>query len=530
MKTEIVKWEDFFAHKVEPEPKLIREKLEASLMVASRCTRHVHFILQFNCRSTSYGNDSHHLCVQSAYPSHASVVVSCCVSQHVGRYSFACGWTTKTRHRYDKVGRRRLYPHAIIAWHDGYAGGSREVDVAMIGLRLTPDRRIGNREVESLATGLHRMYKPFIARLHKQNIEQAPYAVWEWCLAKGKAEATLWVPDDYESVARQHIQTCWPRVTMDSAKSERSADPQHISGADLALREHYFFALGVDRRSLAPLPSLMETLKMLDDELAIVQVILAPVSADWSSGAIEAYEKLKAGVKPQRIRLDAKSIAEGAAKVGAAVALHTSAFVAELITGDEVEPDPVIPPRKLTGERPLSSMTMQKAKYAAFNVTIRVAAISSHKGRREMIRQALETAFRDLDGDNGFVAHRVRNTAKWWRAFQGRMPTIKINPDYLSIPEVARLIQLPTASLQDEYGIAANQHRESDLPDSALSRGILLGTHKYRGQKKEVYMPVEDWDELCLGRVVIACGEAIRPAQKLKSQREGKPQRSRKAQ
>ena len=41
---------------------------------------------------------------------------------------------------------------------------------------------------------------------------------------------------------------------------------------------------------------------------------------------------------------------------------------------------------------------------------------------------------------------------------------------------------------------------------------------------------VRDYNILAAGLAVLACGEAVRPARKLNSKREGKPQRSRKAQ
>ena len=41
---------------------------------------------------------------------------------------------------------------------------------------------------------------------------------------------------------------------------------------------------------------------------------------------------------------------------------------------------------------------------------------------------------------------------------------------------------------------------------------------------------VRDYNILAAGLAVLACGEAVRPARKLKSKREGKLQRSRKAQ
>ncbi|GIM44533.1 hypothetical protein DNHGIG_00820 [Collibacillus ludicampi] len=377
-------------------------------------------------------------------------------------------------------------------------------------MRLIPDRRLTNADVESFATGLHSLYKPLIERMNRTGwrIDVAPqnYVVLEWHLAPNKAEVMLHTPSHTRTIVEQHINTTWPRVTTEDIEHDPLNDwLSNISGADLHLREHYMYAIHVDRRSLAPISTILETLRMLQEgERGLIQMILVQADKDWSEGAKAAYDKLKDGGQPKRIGVDGRSIAEGIAKFGAGIALHTSALVAEIITGKEIEPEPVDLPSKLYLDRTLSSATLQKTKYAAFDVTIRVASMSHDPGRREVILNALSTAFRDLDKDNGFLAKPIKNMSKWWLSVVNRKPPrLKINADYLSIPEVARLLQLPTGQLQEEYGLSSVQHRESDLPVSVLSGGIQIGEHTFRGESESVYIPIHDHDELCLPRIVI---------------------------
>lgn len=379
----------------------------------------------------------------------------------------------------------------------------------MIGLRLIPDRRLTNHDVEAFATGLHSLYKPLLERMNRDGwrISTAPqnHIVFEWQLSSGKADISIYTPAHTRTIVEQHVRTTWPRVTMEEITGDSLSESKtDISGADLVLREHYMYALGVDRRTISPVPTILETLRLLrEGERGLIQIILVPADKDWYVGAQAAYDKLKDGGYPKRIGLDGRSIAEGIAKLGAGIALHTSALVAEIITGKEIEPESVEQPSKLRGERPLSSATMQKTKYAAFDVSIRVAAISPDAGRREVIMRALSTAFRELDGDNGFVAKPVKKLDKWWTSVVNRQPPrYKVNADYLAIPEVGRL-QLPTGPQQEEYGLTSVQHRENDLPDIITSGGIKIGTHTFRGEEIDVYLPIDDEDELCLPHVVI---------------------------
>lgn len=378
-------------------------------------------------------------------------------------------------------------------------------------LRLKPDRLITNANVDSFASSLHDLNRSFYSRIRREGkrIIREPQTciVWEWHLSPGDAIPLLRVPDRDVSAVRQYAQVCWPRVTIDDTFPDPLSEwsLSHVLGANASLKEHYLYSLSIDRRSHAPLPALLETLRLLQEgERALVQVCMVPAPIDWHTGAQEAYERLRTGYRPKRAQFSGRTFAEGGAKFAVAVALHINALVAEIITSDEIEPDPVDPPRQLTGDQMPTNATMQKGKYPAFEVSIRLAASSPDPGRRGVILRALGTSFRDLDGDNAIVYKRVENMKGWWDSVaQGKPPIAKLNHDYLSSPEVGRLMQLPIAALQDEYELTAIDNRESDLPDVILQGGIEFGTHTFRGKQEPVYIPTKNWDELCLPRVVI---------------------------
>lgn len=379
-------------------------------------------------------------------------------------------------------------------------------------LRVIPDSRLQNVGVESLSGALYELGTPLYKRIHRNGMklryEAQTSTVWEWHLAEGKAELYCHMPNDSKTSVEQHIQTCWTRSTVEeTAKDPLDEWKDNIVGADVMLREHYFYSISVDRRSLAPISAMFETLRLLKgNERGLVQMIFTPAPLDWNRGAEAAYEKLKQGQKPRRRNLSASGAVEFVAKSGAAIALHASALVAELITGYEIEPESVEQTSRLLDDRRPGHHTMQKAKHQAFDVTIRVAAMSEDPGRRTVILRGLATAFRDLDADNGFTHKPVNNVKKWWKSVSERKPPInKINPDYLSLPEASRLMQLPTGALQEEYGIESVKHRETDIPEVLLKGGIELGSYAFRGEMERVFMPTSEkyWNDLCLGRGVI---------------------------
>lgn len=375
--------------------------------------------------------------------------------------------------------------------------------------RIVPDRRVSNDGVETLAVALHDLGLPLLQRVQRHGwrlaVERQRYVIWEWHISADDVQHIAVMPSDiYDSVV-QHMYTCWPRATISETEDPLADWHDPVSGANLCLEEHYLYSLAVDRRETAPLTSILEVMRMLRlGEQALIQLHLVPAPHDWYLGAQEAYERLRGGFRPRRREFTVRAVAEGVARTMALVGLHAMALVTELLTSEEQEPEPLEPPSRLLGERELSRASMQKPKYPAFDPAIHIAAMSPDTLRRQTILRALATAFRDLDGDNALVPRPPRDQAKWWSMVRARRPPgPKLNADYLAIPEIGRLLQLPTGALQEEFGLSGVKHRESDLPEALLRGGIRLGTHTWRGTSTPVYMPIHNWDDLCLPRVVI---------------------------
>jgi len=83
-----------------------------------------------------------------------------------------------------------------------------------------------------------------------------------------------------------------------------------------------------------------------------------------------------------------------------------------------------------------------------------------------------------------------------------------LNPNVaiLSAQEVGKLLQLPTAQLQDAYAdfLETIEHREVDVSDTLTdAHGLYMGSVTHKGTTSRVYFPVTNHDELCLPRIVI---------------------------
>lgn len=364
----------------------------------------------------------------------------------------------------------------------------------MINLQIIPDRRVENSEVENLLRTLAGMYQTPIAR--KFAIPER--ASWEMIMGKEQADFFLVVPKSWAPVVKKQVAVVWPRATVkESPDPLQGIKPKET--ARLELKQHFMFSIRVDRRTLGVLPSVLETVKMLDQEEKIaVQVLLDPAPPDWWQSAAAAYEAYRKGKMPQRLNLSLNGLGMAGLKALTYTTLEVVYIMQELLTGEEPERYDLNAGDKVAvlRERPIGYSVASKLREDAFDVTIRIAVQS--KNAKTLLR-SIWYGFRSMDADNSFSLVN----SNCWEKMITREPGLKINKDYLSIREVEMLMQLPTRTLQEEYKINSVAFRETDVPKIVTEGGLLLGEITSHGHVQHVYMPTKDHDELCLPHVCI---------------------------
>lgn len=344
------------------------------------------------------------------------------------------------------------------------------------------------------------MYRTPIARWNGRGFHLPERAAWEIILGHKEAKFCLTIPAPWLQIVKKQIAVVWPKATVKQVPDLVSITPTKTGRLELA--NHFLFSIRADKRTLGVIPSLLETTKMLSEKEKIaVQVLLDPAPPDWWQSAAVAYESYRAGMMPNRIRLDAKAIAKGLLKATTWVTWEAMGIVQEIISGEPAEPINLNECDKATAlrERPVGLSVAEKLKGDALDVTVRIAIDAPNA---EPLMRAVWYAFRSLDQDNSFELVNT-NPKKEMVLIRRREPGFKINRDYLSIKETSMLTMLPTGPLQEEYGLESIDHRETNIPDALTSGGILLGTITFHGKKQNVYLPTGNHDELCLPHVVI---------------------------
>jgi hypothetical protein len=371
----------------------------------------------------------------------------------------------------------------------------------LIHLKVTPDSRLDNKNVEHLAQTLC-IYESPIERWNGKGFNRSPFVSFETVLEKENTHYIVTVPKGLESLTKKALETTWPKSAIEPTIDPFTIEPQHTS--QLSFSNHYMFALKVNKASLGAVPSVLETIKALEtNEKIYIQTISTPAEKDWFVGAANAYERFKKGEMPQKYSFNKKVVAQTAVKLAAATALEIANITTELITGKEMDKVDLNMGERaaILKDGKLSSATLNKTKAEAYETEIRIGVVAPKERAPALIRM-VTMAFRELDGENQLIAHPTKAERTWKKMKERKIGSL-LNKDYYSIPEISRLHLLPTGDLQEKYNIPHIDNLELEVGKLLTSGGLYLGDVTVKKNVKKVYQAADNHDILCLPRVVI---------------------------
>ncbi|MEK4636908.1 ATP-binding protein [Bacillus sp. FSL W8-0519] len=370
-------------------------------------------------------------------------------------------------------------------------------------IQVIPHSKLENNRVDHFSQQLC-MYRSVFERWNKQKKKlDKNFLSWELVLQPKQTHFLVTIPTDMDKSTEKAIHSTWPNVTTKEIEDPfKTFTPIYIS--TMELRYHYFLSVKVDRRTNW-LNSLLETLNIMkDDEKIIIQILCHPAHYDWYNSAIEQYERFKKdGHMPLRFHFNKRDVAYMASKAVSHSLVGTINFVGEIIAGKNAEKISIKSDRAIIlKDGHLRSETLQKTRGDAYQIHIRIAIQAKDEKQAILLNRSISTAFRELDGDNQLINYPA-NRKRTLQHMKERRKNISMYSDYMSIQEASRLFMLPTYHLQDRYKIESIKQLETDVPASLFENGLLLGSQTYKGETKQIYMPVKNEDELCLPTAVI---------------------------
>ena len=340
-----------------------------------------------------------------------------------------------------------------------------------------------------------------------------------------KIEFYMAVPTDFREAFktkfRNHEQ--WKRSTLEELEEEFIFPPDDDTDMySLRYTRNDMFSLEFDyTQQNTPIRDIMTVSR----ELGIGESVYLFIQTEsvsrrkWRALVDYAWSVWDRGGVPSRPGFNPRLLAQDVANLGVRGFFEVKDIIDDVLAGvrsaffNDKEPKkakerPVIlnPERQaLLVNGDLSKRTKNKRNLPVFKTNIIYTVTSSDPVRRDMLARSMATAFSDLNGDNTLKAVKVSTVKRDLESLR-QWKIRSLFPNLMSVDEVGKLEQLPTADLQKEFedSLESNRRVEIEVHEELLDkRGILAGTVTNRGEVHEVHVQTRNWDITSTARVFI---------------------------
>lgn len=395
-----------------------------------------------------------------------------------------------------------------------------------ITFRLIPTRETHNRSTATVVNAIYDLYESLLTRLRLRSLKiyyrPEHRAFFDIVYGVDKISFYLTIPLAFKDLLLQKISDTWTGLACEEGSIAGDFDIPETLISELKYRRSDIFSIRTDRDDNDPLNDQLGVVEyMKKGDLLRVSIEFIPNNRkDWQDTASDLYKEIKEGKLPGRkdqildnrgVKI-LKKIDWGFKTI--------SEEILSLVTENEVTiSEPVDAQLQIlmnTGK--LSSSTTYKLSAPTFTTNIFVVSQSSDPQRRETNLRSVTNSYKSLNADNELVSKPVPksqyprilnylNRKELSLIEHVRKDLTQLGPNIMSVKEVGKLIQVPSAGLQDKYPqLESIDTKEVKAPGIFLaeSSGVPFGYYTYRMKERVAYLPINDYDELCLPRAVIA--------------------------
>lgn len=330
--------------------------------------------------------------------------------------------------------------------------------------QLIPHMNIRNDRMSQFADSITDSYQELFKRIRKGGVDGPDRVFFETVMTNKRYSTYVTTNCDLVDTVKQHSQVVWKNITLKNGVDPSKKLSVEGTGYNIKLKLPFFLSLKTDQKlRVLPLNEILEISRfMRDDDLVFTQFGFQAAEEGWYK---EAEDNLKNFQKKK--------------------------------------------PRYWRKKGGLSPSTEMKTCYPGFDFSYKIYVFSKDKRRERRIARGILLAIKQLNHDNELIEKQVKlkKMKKWIQDIQERkikVPLLFGKRQLMSNYEIGHFIKLPQRQLQEEYPIIQTiSEREVTIPDRIRKGGMHLGTVTYKGRKQEVYMPINNHDEVCLPKVVI---------------------------
>ena len=368
-----------------------------------------------------------------------------------------------------------------------------------ISYRLIPDIKIKNDQNVAIAQAMASCFLDRFNRLSLKGIKEVTKFYFDIELSQNESKFYLTIPQNVEDLVLNKMKTVWDKANIHRESIESPFVVSNTEFGELVLRDYNFKSLDTSKGDLYPLTNVMSLVKTLrENERVRISICFEPVKrTDWIAMASDENKLYKSGKQMNREVSKSEQLFNLGIK-GAETALNYyieyqtlifEAILGTMMPSSEEEKKQVIQINLNNEDKTLNKVTgvnhhtTYKMTAEAFRTRILILSDSEDKQRAKMNLLSAANAYKDLSDDNELVLRfpnrkYIKEVLK--HNFDGSNELI------LCDKEVAKLIQLPQATLQKMYGIEHIETKEVALPSEILKGKIRVADVKLSSKNKTV--------------------------------------------
>lgn len=294
---------------------------------------------------------------------------------------------------------------------------------------------------------------------------------------------------------------------------------------ELKYNRHDIYSLKTDAtEQTSPIGSILTSIHDIEEgDMARISVISETVSRKkWCQMSSYAHDKLKKGVILKRSRINPNDIVQYLQSGVISLFNEISSILSDTLhalektffSQAEKKQNKMQIQNISHDEIHLSQRSRDKRYSPVWKTRIRVAIHSRNDLRRDLIANSLCSAYSEIGEDNDLIRLKVRIKSRV-NAVIKELNTYQLSnftrsdgdTNILSCDELAKVsLQMPTSEIQRKYEeeLCVNKSIETAVP-AALNKGkgIKIGHVEMKGDIKDIHIPVDNYDELCLPHIVI---------------------------
>jgi hypothetical protein len=331
--------------------------------------------------------------------------------------------------------------------------------------QLIPHTTIKNDKIAQFADVIGDSYMELMERFTKGKLADPDRIFFETVITNKSYKTYVTTNSDLKDIVKQHARMTWKNVTVKDTELDcyDNLQPSHVMGYTLKLKHHFFLSLKTDKRlQELPLQELLELSRVLDKgDQIIIQMGFQSAEPNWYKEAHEAKNDFEKKTP------------------------------------------------KWWKKKDFGDPTNLKPGNYGFEFSFRILVYSNDERRKRRISRGVILSYKQLNYDNELMEKQIKPIKMQrfiddMKSYRIKVPFFFGKRQIISSNEIAHFVKLPQASLQEEYPIIDTINgREIEVPDRLTKEGLKLGVAEFRENRKTVYVPTQNWDELCLPRIVI---------------------------